>query len=231
MDDLKEIIAKNIAELRKVQRLTQAELAAKLNYSDKAVSKWERGESVPDIGVLKEIADTFSVTVDYLITADHTDKSAHESPPKKQRVHRIVTLLSVALVWLLATVLFVCAGIFLSDLQGAWLLFIYAVPVTCIVLLVFNSLWGRRRRNYLIISALVWSLLLALFLSIAHPMIWMLFLLGIPAQLIILLWSRMGVFFFYRTCHKGPRTSVILYVRTTSAERKGRWHKRMKQRS
>ncbi len=192
MDDLKEIIAKNIADLRRDQHLTQAELAAKLNYSDKAVSKWERGESVPDIGVLKEIADTFSVTVDYLITADHTDKSAHEIPPKKQRVHRIVTLLSVALVWLLATILFVCAGIFLSDLQGAWLLFIYAVPVTCIVLLVFNSLWGRRRRNYLIISALVWSLLLALFLSIEHPMIWMLFLLGIPAQLIILLWSRMG---------------------------------------
>lgn len=192
MDDLKEIIAKNIAELRRDQHLTQAELAAKLNYSDKAVSKWERGESVPDIGVLKEIADTFSVTVDYLITADHTDKAAHEIPPKKQRVHRTVTLLSVALVWLLATILFVCAGIFLSDLQSAWLLFIYAVPVTCIVLLVFNSLWGKRRRNYLIISALVWSLLLALFLSIAHPMIWMLFLLGIPAQLIILLWSRMG---------------------------------------
>ncbi|MBQ8746254.1 MAG: helix-turn-helix transcriptional regulator [Clostridia bacterium] len=192
MDDLKEIIAKNIADLRRDQHLTQAELAAKLNYSDKAVSKWERGESVPDIGVLKEIADTFSVTVDYLITADHTDKSAHALPPKTLRIHRTVTLLSVALVWLLATILFVCAGIFLSDLQGAWLLFIYAVPVTCIVLLVFNSLWGRRRRNYLIISALVWSLLLALFLSIAHPMIWMLFLLGIPAQLIILLWSRMG---------------------------------------
>ena len=192
MVDLKEIIAKNIADLRKDRHLTQAELAEKLNYSDKAVSKWERGESVPDIGVLKEIADTFSVTVDYLITADHTDKSAHAIPPKKQRVHRTVTLLSVALVWLLATILFVCAGLFLAEMQGAWLLFIYAVPVTCIVLLVFNSLWGRRRRNYLIISALVWTLLLALFLSITHPMIWMLFLLGIPAQLIILLWSRMG---------------------------------------
>ena len=61
MEDLREIIAKNIADLRREQNLTQAELAARLNYSDKAVSKWERGESMPDITVLKEIADLFSV--------------------------------------------------------------------------------------------------------------------------------------------------------------------------
>ncbi len=192
MDDLKEIIAKNIADLRKDQHLTQAELAEKLNYSDKAVSKWERGESVPDIGVLKEIADTFSVTVDYLITADHTDKSAHALLPKKQHRHISITLLSVALVWLIATILFVSFGIALANVQNMWLVYVYALPVTCIVLIVFNSMWFAPRHNYFIISLLVWSLLLALFLTIDLPMIWMLFLLGIPAQIIIFLWSRMG---------------------------------------
>ncbi len=71
MQDLKPIIAKNIAELRKAASMTQIELATRLNYSDKAVSKWERGESIPDVGVLKEIADLFEVRVDYLLTEDH----------------------------------------------------------------------------------------------------------------------------------------------------------------
>ena len=192
MEELKEIIAKNIADLRRDSHLTQAELAEKLNYSDKAVSKWERGESIPDVTVLKEIADTFSVTVDYLLTADHTDKNARELSPKKRRRHLSITLLSVSLVWLIATVLFVCAGIAQAGVAEMWLVYVYAVPVTCIVLLVFNSLWGNRRHNYFIITVLVWSLLLALFLTIDLPFIWMLFLLGIPAQIIILLWSRLG---------------------------------------
>ena len=51
-DNLKTIIAKNIVLLRTGERLTQAELAERLNYSDKAVSKWERGESLPDIAVI-----------------------------------------------------------------------------------------------------------------------------------------------------------------------------------
>lgn len=192
MEDLKQIIAKNITDLRRESHLTQAELAERLNYSDKAVSKWERGESLPDITVLKEIADLFTVSVDYLLTAEHNENTGRKLSPKKRRRHLSITLLSVALVWLIATILFVCAGIALSGVRDMWLVYVYAVPVTCIVLIVFNSMWGNRRHNYLIITVLVWSLLLALFLTIDLPMIWMLLLLGIPAQIIILLWSRLG---------------------------------------
>ena len=192
MEDLREIIAKNIADLRREQNLTQAELAARLNYSDKAVSKWERGESMPDITVLKEIADLFSVKVDYLLTEDHTDAEAFELTPLKKRRRLSITLLSVSLVWLLATILFVSAGIALSDVGSMWLAFVYALPVTSIVLIVFNSMWGRPRRNYLIITVLVWTLLLAIFLTVDLPLKWMLFLLGIPAEIIIFLWSRLS---------------------------------------
>jgi len=192
VEDLKEIIAKNITDLRRQQNLTQAELAARLNYSDKAVSKWERGESVPDVTVLKQIADLFSVTVDYLLTEDHAAPAPPKSASASDRRHRVISWLAYALVWLIATLLFVLAGILRAGVGSTWLIFVYAVPVTCIVLIVFNSLWGNRRRNYGIISALVWSLLLSLFLTIPHPMMWMIFLLGIPAQVIILLWSRLG---------------------------------------
>jgi len=194
VEDLKQIIAKNITELRRDGGMTQADLAARLNYSDKAVSKWERGESVPDILVLKQIADLFSVKVDYLLNAEHRteDEIPPEVPLKKKRRRRAITLLAEALVWLVATVIFVCLSLAIPGGRGIWLAFIYAIPVSCIVGIVFNSLWGNRRMNYLIISGLVWGLILALFLSIPLPGIWRIFLLGIPAQIIIWLWSRLA---------------------------------------
>ena len=79
MDDLKVIISENITQLRKEHGLTQADLAEKLNYSDKAVSKWERAESLPDITVLKAMADLFNVKVDYLLTAEHEQEGQRET--------------------------------------------------------------------------------------------------------------------------------------------------------
>ena len=112
MEDLKPTIAKNIIELRKSMNLTQAELAQRMNYSDKAVSKWERAESVPDIAVLKEMADMFGVTVDYLLKPEHPKDA--ESPSSYTLHNRlIITLLSVTLVFLIATLLFAGYGIFL----------------------------------------------------------------------------------------------------------------------
>ena len=64
MEDIKQVIADNIIELRKEQHLTQAELADKMGYTDKAISKWERAESIPDIGTLKEFADLCGVSLD-----------------------------------------------------------------------------------------------------------------------------------------------------------------------
>jgi len=197
MNDIKLVIAQNIIDLRKEHKLTQAELAEKLSYSDKAVSKWERGESIPDISVLKEIADLFSVTVDYLIN------EAHDKPqtmvkkavtPITKRNRLIITLLSTALVWLVATVLYVFFEGVANKLSCEWMCFIFAVPVSFIVLLIFNNIWGKKRMNYLIISLLVWSLLTAAYLSslvFFKYNFYLLFILGVPAQIIILLWSGM----------------------------------------
>ena len=68
--DIKKIIANNICELRKTNKLTQVELAEKLNYSDKAVSRWERGDTLPDIDILLKICDLFNVSFDYLISTE-----------------------------------------------------------------------------------------------------------------------------------------------------------------
>ncbi|MBR4072259.1 MAG: helix-turn-helix transcriptional regulator [Clostridia bacterium] len=183
--ELKNIIAKNIAELRKANGLTQLALAEKLNYSDKAVSKWESGASIPDVVVLKEIADMFGVTVDSLLSEKCSNKSVE---PKRKRVHTIITLLSVMLVWLIGTLAFAFMGIAGIE-KNLWLSFVWCVPVSFIVLLVFNSIWGRRRLNYLVISCLMWSLLAAVYLSALQYNPWLLFVIGVPGQIIICLWS------------------------------------------
>ena len=202
MEDIKAIIAENITLLRKGSGMTQIELAEKLNYSDKAISKWERGESVPDISVLKQIADMYGVTVDYLITSGHSappdDKEieARElAERKRKRVHGTITGMSVLLVWLIALTVFLAIDLPTEGIYGHWLAFAYACPASAIVWLVFNSIWFAKRRNYLIISLLMWTLIFALHLNMViscRVNLWQLYILCVPGQMIILLWSLMS---------------------------------------
>ena len=191
MDDLKKVIAANIGQLRRDGGITQLELAERLNYSDKAVSKWERGESYPDVATLKEIADMFSVTVDYLLQAEHPkEKHARREYTRKQKRNRLlITAISCVLVWLIATSIFTSLDIMSVEASGQWLAFVYAVPVSAIVLLVFNSIWGRPRWNFAIISVLMWSALATTCLTLWVHNLWVLFLVGVPGQIIILLWA------------------------------------------
>lgn len=191
MNELKSIIAANISELRRQNNITQLELAERLNYSDKAISKWERGESYPDVATLKEIADMFSVTVDYLLQAEHPqEKQARREYTGRQKRNRLlITAISCMLVWLIATYIFVQIDLLRTDMHGHWLTFVYAVPATAIVLLIFNSIWGRPRLNFAIISVLMWTALLACCLTMLSLNLWLLFLVGIPGQIIILLWA------------------------------------------
>ena len=197
MSDLREIIAKNICELRTSAGMTQSRLAEVLNYSDKAVSKWERAESVPDVIVLKQIADLFGISVDYLLSAEHTHPRADVSAQRVIRRNRfIVSALSAMLVWLIATYAFIQMNISNpSSILPAWLTFIYALPISSVVILVFNSIWGRKKLNYLIITVTVWSVILSVYLTVLTAFggnFWMMFLLGVPAQIIIVLWSGLS---------------------------------------
>ena len=192
--DLKQTIAKNITALRQGQKMTQIELAEKLNYSDKAISKWERGESIPDVTVLKSIADLFGVTLDYLLQESHEPQAEpqQELPDRRHRNHKVVTTLSVLLVWLIATMCFVMLDIVCPEVTAKWLSFVYGLPVSMIVWLVFNSIWFNKRRNYLIISLLMWTTLASIILTVLAlgRFTWQLVLLGIPGQIIIYVWSR-----------------------------------------
>ncbi len=192
MDDLKVIISENITQLRKECGMTQADLAERLNYSDKAVSKWERAESLPDVTVLKKMADIFNVKVDYLLTADHRNEKERAIRVGKRQFRRrsIITGMCIMLVWLIATVVF-----FILDtatrMDRHWLCFVCAVPTSFAVWLIFNSVWFNRFRNFFIISLLMWTVLGTIFVFFIGLRMWLLFIVGVPAQVIICLWSGM----------------------------------------
>ena len=189
--DIKPIIAVNLSNLRKEKGLTQAELAQKLNYSDKAVSRWERGDTLPDISVLYELCRFYNITLDDLVSDEPTPKKEEKVYDKNSMAYKIVTtLLSVSIVWLAATLIFIYSNV-REDNQYFWMAFVWAVPVTCIVLKIsargiFNSIM-----NVINDSLFVWSTLAAIYLQVLAYNVWMIFLLGVPVQAIIILWIRM----------------------------------------
>ncbi len=194
MEELKMIIAGNIGQLRREAGMTQLDLAEYLNYSDKAVSKWERGESIPDIVTLKAIADRFSVSVDYLLRADHPRETEvkREYTKRQRRNHRLITIMSCVLVWLVAVFVHTGINVALPGEGKLWMVYLYAIPITLVVLLVLNSVWGNPRSNFVIISALIWTFLTCVYVSaalFASVYLWLLFVVGVPAQVIVCLWS------------------------------------------
>ena len=204
-EKLKYQIGTNIAMYRKQAGLTQAGLAEKLNYSDKAVSKWERGESVPDVLTLTMLADQFEITVNDLLSdpealpENPTNLEAamtkvSEKALKRKANKTIILKLSSLLVWFVALVFYVVLSSFELTDPYSYILFPYAIPINAIVLLSLRSAWRDFRWNKALISIIVWGSLFSLhitFYMIWHIHLWKLYLLGIPGQMAILLWFRL----------------------------------------
>lgn len=194
--NIKKTIGYNIYRLRRASGMTQLALAEILNYSDKTVSKWERGEALPDISVLIQISDLFNVTLDYL-TKEHDgiEISAIGAVNKTHvQARAVITGMSLMLIWLIATLIFVLVHIAYKNIIFEWLSFVYAVPVTMVVWLIFNSVWFNKTRNYLIITFLMWSVLISFvitFMTMGYNVM-VILLLGIPGQVIIFMWSGLG---------------------------------------
>ena len=194
MQDLRENISKNIATLRTKCGLTQLELAEKLNYSDKAVSKWERGESLPDISAFFEMSKIFGVSIDDIVNADEIDKVIKKTKKEKMFNFKIIKYIVDGFIWTVALLLFVITFIVKGEIGFSWIYFVYTLPIEFIVTLVLNSIWFNRRNNYIIVSGLMWSVLAAIFSSFVcfgsknyHTAL--IFILGIAGEVIIVLWS------------------------------------------
>lgn len=190
MDELKIIFASNLIKLRTQAGLTQAELGEKLHYSDKSVSKWERGESVPDAYVLKCIAEMFGVTVDYLLTGhDQWEKPVEPGEETEVYSHMFITLASIAGIWTLSVAEFVIFWLFG---YVHWLVFVAAVPISLITLLVFNSIWFKGRHNMYIVMALVLCMVALVYFALFEYNFWQLFIIAVPAEIVVFLSFQIG---------------------------------------
>lgn len=155
MDELKETISKNLVALRTSAHMTQLQLAEKLNYSDKAVSKWERGEAIPDVRVLIKLSEIYNISVDDIITGSAQNKVKPKMHTGKKRL--LITLLSAGLVWFIATVFFMVVFFIPQTAQYAYLVYVCAPFICAIVLTVFSVLWGNWITNTVACSLLVWT--------------------------------------------------------------------------
>lgn len=188
--DLKEIIAVNLTRLRQDAGLTQAQLAEMLNYSDKAVSKWERGESIPDLRVLIQLADIYHIKVDDIVSEQ---KERHVKPKLNlAKKHLLITLLSFGFVWVLATGVFMTLFYISSVKDYAYLAYVVAPFVSCVVLLVFASIWGTRLSMTVTASLVVWSVVLIVHVFLrqfaAEMVIWPFYVVAGGVQLLVIGW-------------------------------------------
>ena len=190
MNDIKDIVAENLTNLRKANKITQLELAEKLNYSDKAISKWERGESLPDVVTLKQLADMYGVSVDYILNKQTEETVAKYRIPFPELNNKvIITILACLSIWTLAAILYI--NFYLTFDRHIWIIWIWSLPVISIILIIFASIWGKKSHIIASTSLLIWTALLSFYVHFLEFNLWSLFLLGIPTQIIALLCGKL----------------------------------------
>ncbi len=216
MDNNTEIsknIAKNLIFYRKEAGFTQAELAEKINYSDKSISKWESGNGVPDVYTLMQMAELYGVTLNDLV-----GEGTPVLPTKERRGLRAgIMLLASGIVWLVATCLYVLIRL-IKPGEDWWFLFLYAVFANAIVIIVFASIWKYRVVNFLAVSALIWTGMLCLHITLKFIFqrfggderpLWLLYILGVPLQVLEIMWG-----FFRSRLRKKKQTGKGVFHET-----------------
>lgn len=183
MADIKEIISQNILTIRKKRKLTQIELSEKLNYSDKAISRWEKGESLPDLETLYSLSEILEVPVSSFF--EENAFAEVEARPLKQANKILVVALSCMVVWLCATIVYVYLNLYANI--KFWQAFIWAVPTMCVVLKYYNKVWGKKVYSISITSLLIWSLIASIYFQLIDYNIWIIFLLGPVIQAILII--------------------------------------------
>ena len=178
---IREIVSKNLITLRKRNNLTQGELAKKINFSDKAISRWEKGEVLPDLETLESVAKVYGVTLSYLIEKHEDHIKEETGKPTKNEI--LVHIMAICGLWTVLTILFVYLKTF--DQYIFWQAFVWGIPLTCLYTLYFSRKWDNKTLKLVLRTILNWSILTCIYLQLIQYNLWLIFIVGVPVQLAI----------------------------------------------
>ena len=182
-----QIIAENLIYYRKAMGLTQLEIAEQFNYSDKSISKWERAEGLPDVLVLKALADFYGIRVD-----DFFKEEKRKIIMSKKSRHWFIVGLSEFLLWLVFGLTFVILSLALPHAFDWWLIFIYASAASFVLAVVWAGIYHQKFFQLLATTGIIWHSILSVYLTMllntSIPNLWLLFLIGIPLEGLAILW-------------------------------------------
>lgn len=186
MENIKEIVKNNLIKLRKDNKFTQLELAQKVGYSDKAISRWETGETTPDVETLNTLAELYNVPMSYFFEENHEEAKQITQKKEMKKVNKlIISLLCIVSAWFIAIIVF--DALRKADVSSAWLSFIWAIPASFILAVTFNAIWGKKIWTLIFASILNWTLILAVYLQFKDFTSFMIFIAGVPIQACIVL--------------------------------------------
>ena len=193
MENINEVVKNNLVELRKKRGLTQLELAEKINYSNKAVSRWENGEVTPDLETLNKLAKIYDVPLASIIQKNGIRKDAKANQISNAN-KIVIALLGVVLVWFIAIITYVSIKLIYNI--DYWQIFVWAVPLSFVVTVVFSLMWWKKPMSVAVISGLVWTLLTAIYVQLLPYNLFFIYSIGIPVQVALILW----LFIKKKTC-------------------------------
>lgn len=188
MENLNSVVSKNLIKFRTLAGLTQVELAKKINYSDKSISKWERGDGLPDLSVLVKLSEIYNININEFLNQNTPEQEVIISKKYINKKHFLISILSSGLVFFIATIVFVVLFMIQSTSHFAWLSFIYAIPISSIVLLIFSLMWGNNILNTIFSSLILWGIILSTCFTVHTSEIWILCAVGIIFEFLIIFW-------------------------------------------
>lgn len=174
-------MARFIYELRKSKNLTQRQLAEQLNITDRAVSKWERGLSCPDISILTALSDILGVTTRELLNGEKAEESAPEDETivettlqyadtvtkNKSKNSRFTLALILSAVSLIAIITCMICN-YAIERTLSWALFPISSIIFTLLFVMPMILWGKKRVS---LSLIMFSVSIIPFLFVLEKII------------------------------------------------------------
>lgn len=185
LNELKLVAASNIIRLRTGKGMTQAELGALLNYSDKTISKWERGEAIPDAYVLTQLSELFGVSVDFILSSHDKWEKPKENEVEEVR-YSVERVIAIVVIGVLTAFLIAFVTLWLMGIVE-WRLFLFAISSALLAYLVMICVYKRKRQLQYVIALFVASLFVIVYFFLPTSNPWQLFLVLVPAEVLVFL--------------------------------------------